>query len=336
MVLRKRLFAAAGMLLIAFGAGQVVQSGDRLVETARKPATETITPYAVETVVTLSTASDDLTLASAEAGVTPNLPQAPAAVQNLPALAAQDGTIRERLHSLDAGHEKPEPLGRDLNAFGQACETSFRAKPMEDAMVQLTLRATCHPGQLVAFSQDRLRFSQVMPESGDLELMVPALTELSVFVAELPNGDMLTAPVQVSDVARFERVALQWRGQTGLQLHAFEYGAAYGDRGHVWAQNLQAGGQGGFLTRVGAQGWQAEIYSFPQDVDTVPGAVRLNIEAEVTKANCNRQILGETLQMDAAGQMQAVELSMSVPDCDAVGEYLVLKNILRDMKIAQN
>ncbi|WP_155886704.1 hypothetical protein [Actibacterium atlanticum] len=340
MVLRNRLLAAAGTLLIAFVAGQFVQSSDKIVESAHKPVSETVTPYAVKTVVPLSTATADVHLAAAHVDQVPGLPVAPTAVRNLPALAVQNDAIRQRLTALDDAQEKPEPEGRELNAFGQPCETSFRAKAMDDAMVKLSLRATCHSNEVVEFSQDRLRFSYLLPETGEMELMVPALSDLSVFVAEMRNGDVLTAPVQVPDASLFERVALQWRGETGLQLHAFEYGAAYGELGHVWAQAPQSGDQGGFLTRIGTAlplgGWQAEVYSFPQKTDTVPGAVRLNVEAEVTQSNCNRQILGETLQVDAAGQMQAVELSMSVPACDAVGEYLVLKNILRDMKIAQN
>jgi hypothetical protein len=31
-----------------------------------------------------------------------------------------------------------------------------------------------------------------------------------------------------------------------------------------------------------------------------------------------------------------VSLTLAIPDCDAIGEYLVLKNLLRDLKVASN
>ncbi|NHX28285.1 hypothetical protein HA397_30580, partial [Escherichia coli] len=64
--------------------------------------------------------------------------------------------------------------------------------------------------------------------------------------------------------------------------------------------------------------------------------VRLNIEAEVTAANCGRELIGETLQPAADGTLTASEINLSVPGCDAAGEFLVLKNLLRDLKIASN
>ena len=64
--------------------------------------------------------------------------------------------------------------------------------------------------------------------------------------------------------------------------------------------------------------------------------MRVSVEAEVTKANCGREIAAETLQPGADGTMQAVEITLAVPDCSAVGEFLVLKNVLRDLKIASN
>lgn len=340
---RNRLMAAAGTLLIAFVAGQFVQSSDKIVETARQPAVAT--PFDVREVTPLSTNNNDLHLVQSEALVLPVLPVAPPAAQNLPALPSQDNTLEQKLTALDEAQQKPEPEGRALNAFGLPCETALRARPMPGAMVELSMQATCHAGQIVEISQDRLRFTQIMPESGELTVMVPALVPLTVFLAELPDGTVLTAPVQVEEAAQFERVALQWIGDTGYHLHAFEFGASYGDTGHIWADNTRnapADGENvdGFLTLLGTKtalgGWQAEVYSFPRDTDELNGVVRLNIEAEVTKANCARQILAETLQADPDGQMQSAELSMKVPDCDAVGEFLVLKNILQDLKIAQN
>ena len=59
------------------------------------------------------------------------------------------------------------------------------------------------------------------------------------------------------------------------------------------------------------------------------------MEAAVTATTCGRELLGQTLQT-AAGTVKVSDMSLAMPDCDAVGDYLVLKNIVPDMTIASS
>ena len=65
------------------------------------------------------------------------------------------------------------------------------------------------------------------------------------------------------------------------------------------------------------------------------GAIRISIETEITTANCGREMRAESLQPGSDGY-EPVELTLFVPGCEALGDILVLKNVLRDMKIASN
>jgi hypothetical protein len=56
----------------------------------------------------------------------------------------------------------------------------------------------------------------------------------------------------------------------------------------------------------------------------------------VTKINCGRDIQAQSLEMRDAGQLKSQNLSLSVPGCDAVGDFLVLNNLLEDLKVARN
>jgi hypothetical protein len=64
------------------------------------------------------------------------------------------------------------------------------------------------------------------------------------------------------------------------------------------------------------------------------GDIQLEIEAEVTDATCGREISAQSLQVTEAGAPRVQELQLTMPDCDAIGDFLVLKNVLEDLKVA--
>jgi hypothetical protein len=187
-----------------------------------------------------------------------------------------------------------------------------------------------------------LEFTGQTDSLGTLVVRVPALADPAVFEVAFPDGTREETEVIVPDLAEVSRVALQWTGTLGLSLHAFEFGAGYGDAGHIWTDAPRSPeaavlGRGGFLTRLGVEGANAkmaEVYSYPTGATLSEGVVRLAIEAEVTEANCGLDIRGASLQPGPVGGMDAVSLTLAMPDCDAVGEFLVLKNVLRDLRIA--
>ncbi|MDO6523441.1 hypothetical protein Q4578_17740 [Shimia thalassica] len=225
------------------------------------------------------------------------------------------------------------------------CDAEFAAEPAAGAMVTLTLTAPCLTGEKVTFHHESLKFSEMVSSDGTLVVSVPALSEQSVFAVTFANGDGKMVRTTVSSVPFYDRAAVIWRGATGLQLHAREFGADYGSDGHVWsgaARNVAsvAGGQGGFLTRLGsadiADGWHSEVYTFPTLTAKRHGSVKLSIEAEVSKMNCDRDITARSLQIREGGRAVEQEIALSIPDCEAKGEFLVLKNLLEDLKIAQN
>ena len=113
----------------------------------------------------------------------------------------------------------------------------------------------------------------------------------------------------------------------------------YKRQGHVSGANphlpaADAPAKGGFLTLLGDSTTEnpmlAEVYTFPADANAKPDVV---IEAAVTDSTCGREMLGETLS-SLGGKVQVTDLTLAMPDCDAVGDYLVLKNLVPDLNIA--
>jgi hypothetical protein len=79
----------------------------------------------------------------------------------------------------------------------------------------------------------------------------------------------------------------------------------------------------------------AEIYTFPTANARRGGEVTLRVEAEVSAANCGRDLEAQTIAT-APGGLKVQDLVLAMPDCTSVGEFLVLKNLFNDLKIARN
>ncbi|MFW2545529.1 translocase [Primorskyibacter sp. 2E107] len=227
--------------------------------------------------------------------------------------------------------------------IGFACDTSMDATTTAGAMVSLRLDATCHASERVTIHHQGMMFTEVMQPDGILNITVPALTENALFIASFTNGEGATASAVVNSLPFYDRIAVQWKGETGLQLHAREFDADYFTSGHIWsgaAGDLAAAaaGESGFLVRLGQsdapEALIAEVYTFPSGTAKKSGDVTLSVEAEVTNGNCSRQIEAQTLDLRAGGTLRVGDLTLEIPECDSVGDFLVLKNILADLKVA--
>jgi hypothetical protein len=243
-----------------------------------------------------------------------------------------------------SGTEDPavEPTPQPAPA---ACEIIADARPMAAAMVNLTLDAACLPNERITIHHSGMIFTQTTSSTGSLNINVPALSETAVFVFAFGNGDGAVAQAKVEDLADFDRMVLQWKEAAGFQMHAFEFGAGYDDAGHVWSGNPRdmasaITGAGGFVTLNGdidaAAPMLAEVYTFPVDSEGHDGSVVLTVEAEVTNANCGQEIEAQTLELNSNDSIRTRDLTLAVPDCDALGSFLVLNNLFEDLKVASN
>lgn len=270
------------------------------------------------------------------AKVLPSLPKDRAAPRSLPE------TPTVLLVSRDAPigllpEEEPAP------ALG--CENELTATASAAAMVDLQLSAPCQPGVRVTVHHEDLKFTEITGPDGSLQITVPAFAENAMFAVTFPNGDGAVASVRVDSLPFYDRAAIQWKGQGALELHAFEFGAPYGGVGHVWSgapRDLTAvnGGLGGFLVHLGnseaAEPLMAEVYTFPTLIASQAGSVALNVEAQVSMTNCGRRLALQSIEVHDGRVTDIHDLTLELPDCDAAGEFLVLKNLLQDLTIAQN
>ncbi len=213
-----------------------------------------------------------------------------------------------------------------------ACSTQLDLIPQPGAMIGLTLLAPCHPEERVVLRHAGLAVTGKTSASGALFATIPALTAVSQVEVLFPSGEVATAQIGMPEITAMQRFVVQWQDGDAFQLHGFENGGGYGQPGHVSASYPGKAGAGAFLTLLGDSTTDlpllAEAYTFGADFDA-----QIVLEAAVTEATCGREILGETI-IAAEGSVEITDLSLAMPDCSAVGDILVLKNLVQDMKLA--
>lgn len=327
----KEIATAAGTLGCAVGIGFVMQSSESAAQRYGNGTTQTTIPAAKD--ISLSSAMlevEAITLTAAEFDTSVDV-LVPKPEPEVITVAAPQSV-------------PPEPEETPtLAAIEPACEMTANARPIAAAMVNVTLDAACFPNERLTVHHNGMIFTQITSDTGALDINMPALSREAVFVLAFTNGEGAVAQTTVEDLSDFNRVAVQWKGQSGFEIHAREYGADYGAKGHVWkgapGDLIDAvTGQGGFMTRHGdlrsSEPLIAEVYSFPAVAAAQSGAVALSIETEVTADNCGLEIEAQSFQVSTDGKISSQNVTMSVPTCDSIGDFLVLNNLLQDLKVA--
>lgn len=300
--------------------------------------------------------------AAADSVSDPDVPEASVgAAQGIVPVSARIGTSgrylpRDPAARLRGPGQSAEPVGAlvpedmpgpgatsGFGPLGLPCEVTFTARATQGGAALLRLEAPCAAHSVVSVAHGEVVADYVTSSSGRLETVFPALEEDARFLAVLPDGAEVAASVRVPGATGYERVATMWTGGTALSVHAFEFGATAGAAGHVWRDAPRTGavaeaGRGGYLLTLGTPGYpgvrQAEVYSFPSGAAVRDGSVRIALGAEVGASSCGTEIRATSLQVGQDLPGQPVALSLRLPDCGSGEDYVLLKNLARDLKIA--
>lgn len=287
----------------------------------------------VPAVLTEPEGSGPITVSGTAPAVPLDAPGAPSLPQPAPVQLVQ-GNV--------GGGALPE---QELSPFGLPCGLSVTTTAIDGAQVALDIMDPCQPHSRVVIEHSGLNLTGRTDVMGLLTMDVPVFETPAFFTVRMPDGTSESSLAIVPDLGGYYRVGLQWNENRALELHALEFGATYGEAGHIWQGSAGSvdralSGEGGFVTQVGDADVDspmlAQIYSLPRDTLDTTGNVRLSIEAPVTEANCGQDTLARTLELEEDGSVAVIELTFTFPGCDAVGDYLVLQNLLQDLRVASN
>ncbi|WP_084860783.1 hypothetical protein [Salibaculum halophilum] len=345
----KQIAMAAGTFSVALGIGFVMQNGDAL---ANRFGLEAPDGAPVDRAAGIAQVAAQGPL-PAEAHSGPSLAASAPTVPELDAALALPNTTRApetatapvHLAALetDTVPQKPGAATTEARPSGDACKVSVAGTPEKAATVAVQVTAPCHAETPFVLHHQGLQVSAITDSQGRAAVDMPALAPTAVIVAAFPDGAGGAGTVAVPDFDRFDRAVLQWRGAPDLMLSAYEFGADFGDAGHIHRRNTgnaerALSGEGGFMMRLGNPEagdapHMAEVYTFPSGQHD-RGDIALVAEVRITDANCDASLAAQSIQVRPDGATEALDLSLQMPDCAAVGDYLYLQNMFEDLKLA--
>ncbi|WP_342077757.1 hypothetical protein [Yoonia sp. SS1-5] len=223
------------------------------------------------------------------------------------------------------------------------CKTSIEAAAEMAAMVALDVQSPCHRDSYLVIWHEDMAFSVLTDSAGQATANVPALDTDAVFVVTYENVEEARVAINVPDMGRYDRAVLHWRSRDNLQLHALEFGAGFGDPGHVWSASTQApelaqAGQRGYVVRLGQSDapvpYWSEIYTFPSGRLTDAGEIVLQVGATVTAANCGHRLAGFTGQTGSDKPFALSRMTMEIPGCDQVDRAVFRSDLFDDLVLA--
>lgn len=356
---RKRALRVVALLSVAWAAGQLMQSLQHDKAPQRMSAAqEALGDLAPTAVITVSGEGNDTPSGTVEADEAKAMvtfaavaPAAPIAAETLsaqpqaseiqlaPAALAAPEPAAPLIQLADATPalqtEVPAPLIEPL-PVAQACPVTLDLAVVPGALLGVTLIAPCAPNARVVLQHEGLSITGVTTVTGALFTSLPALTTTAEVKATLPGGQSISATLEVPQAADFRRFAVQWQGDDAFQVNAYENGAAYGQPGHLSeSQPSVASDAGGFVQVIGdpasAMPLLAQVYTYP----LTAAPVEVVVESAVTAKTCGRELIGETL-FAQGGRVVVTDLTLAMPDCDAIGDFLVLNNLVPDVTLATN
>lgn len=216
------------------------------------------------------------------------------------------------------------------------CATALDLRQQPGAMIAVALSAPCHSNERVVLRHAGLAVTALTGVDGRLATVLPALAAEGRIEIRFMDGSKAEAAIPMPETVLLRRFGVQWQGAVAFAVHGFQNGADYGQPGDISPANpgRPIAATGGFLSLLGdasvTNPLMAQIYTYPMDPTAQSQMV---VEAAVTGATCGHDLLAETLTSER-GTAAVTDLTLAMPDCSGIGDFLVLKNLAPDLKIA--
>jgi hypothetical protein len=320
----KGLATAVATLLAAFATAHLMQFG--MSAGRALSGSETAEPIGLATLV-------------AQRGG-PSREEVPSGPPGLPrAVPASDELRMPVARALPDDHGVPPAVRRGAqNGFGLPCERTLGVTAGPGAMLHVLVNAACDPGVRVEIRHAGVSYTQGVAADGRLGTVLPAMTVDADVEVIFADGTAMRSRVTVPDAEWVQRVALASEAWASLSLQAREFGARWGGTGqvHSGAESARAGALH-LLGNIGIESPRmAEVYTFPAGRFGSPRDVRFFVEAEVTPANCGRDVAADLVRSSEDGRTtMSTPVRMAMPSCEAVGDFLVIELPPPDLRIAR-
>ena|GEM_PF-2324295 len=236
----------------------------------------------------------------------------------------------------------PETFGTlKIDPTQMDCSLSLSAKPLGGARIQLGVKAPCHRSKVITITHAGLRFNEVIDDNGEITITIPVLSDPANIEVSFADGTSKSITAAVKDLSSLQRTGIAWSGQANLQLNANEQFFDSSRDQQITKLNIRSYKRsylqgGGYLTMLGnsdiENGKFVQIYSIES-----PNAVFVDFKVVLENPNhlCGTRFSISTVRYAANLGTQIASKNVSVKNCSADNQNIVLKNILRNLIVAQ-
>jgi hypothetical protein len=331
----KALTIATGLVLL-LGVGTFVHKGDELF--GPKTSTTQIAKAQVGPVVQTDALPDSYRRESIPA------PDTTTVVASLPASKSSDISDFAFLRGTQTASvtplSKPDTFLK-IDPLQMECALNLSAKPLRGARVLLEVVAPCHKNKVVTISHAGLRFTEIVDDRGMISIIIPVLSDPANIEVSFADGVSKSISASAKDLSALQRIGIAWSGQADLQLQAVESSYNSTQNRHITALNAGSYKQaylqgGGYLTTLGNKdiegGKFIQIYSVEKPNDVF---VDFQVVLDDPRNLCGTNLAIGTVRFDADLGAQIASKNVSVRNCSAENQTIVLKNMLRNLIVAQ-
>ncbi|MEH6359630.1 MAG: hypothetical protein V7761_02740 [Amylibacter sp.] len=236
----------------------------------------------------------------------------------------------------------PETLGTLKIDPGQMdCSISLSAKSLRGARIQLVVKAPCHRNKVITIAHAGLRFNEIVDNKGEITITIPVLSDPANIEVSFADGTSKSISTPVKDLSSLQRTGIAWSGRANLQLNADERFFDSSHNEQITKLNTRSYKRsylqgGGYLTMLGnsdvENGKFIQIYSVENPNDVF---IDFMVVLENPKHLCGTGFSINTMRYAANLGTQIASKNVSVKNCSADNQSIVLKNILRSLIVAQ-
>jgi len=221
------------------------------------------------------------------------------------------------------------------------CDVELRTQVRSGGIIHLSVEAPCFAGEMARVQHAGLAYDLDANEWGMAEIEIPAFDVEAELLVSFEGTETGARVVQyVPEMSRLHRVALIWRGEAQLGLHAFEFGAERGSRGHVNPVNPRdytaaTTASGGYLDRIEIRdNTFADIYTLPGGKTTAGGNVSLAISTR--SHGCDDTVSFMTLHAEPGQEMTSRAYELSSKACKRLVDASPDQNLVPQLALALN
>lgn len=221
------------------------------------------------------------------------------------------------------------------------CRLNLSAKSLRGARIKLELIAPCHINKVVTIAHAGLRFNEIIDKSGMISIIIPVLSDPANIKVSFADGASKSITAPVKDLSSTQRTIIAWSGTKDLHLQVDENAFSSSQNKQITTENARSFKEsyllgGGYLTALGnadlENGKFIQIYSTGNLNDVF---VDFSIVLDNPNKLCGNKFSIKTVRYTSDLGPQSASKNISIRNCSTKNESIVLKNMLRNLIVAE-